>query len=95
MYYLFINRDLLNSKLSLSNNTKLYKKFFDTKINKLDILEDKKDNKIFKIFYFIRATIRIVSFLTKYIYIFIFATIIIVVFAIFSLLTIDTICNSK
>jgi len=46
LYYLFINKDLLDSKLSLSNNTKLYKKFFDIKISKIDILVDKKDNKI-------------------------------------------------
>jgi len=44
LYYLFINRNLFNNKLDLFNNIKLYKKFFDTKINKLDMLEDKKDN---------------------------------------------------
>jgi len=48
LYYFFINKDLLNSKLDLSNNIKLYKKFSNIKINKLDILEDKKDNKIVK-----------------------------------------------
>jgi len=44
LYYLFINRDLLNSNSSSSNNNKLYKKLFNTKISKLDILEDKEDN---------------------------------------------------
>ncbi len=48
LYYLSINRDLLNSKSNLSNNTKWYRKLFNTKINKLDILEDKKNNKIIK-----------------------------------------------
>jgi len=48
LYYLFINKDLLNNKLDLSNNIKLYKKFFNTKINKLNILKDKEDNKIVK-----------------------------------------------
>ncbi len=48
MYYLSINRDLLNNKLDLSNNIKLYRKNFDIKINKLDILEDKNNNKIIK-----------------------------------------------
>ncbi len=48
LYYLSINRNLLNSKLDLSNNTKLYRKFFDTKINKLDILKNKENNKIVK-----------------------------------------------
>ncbi len=48
LYYFSINRDLLNNKLDLFNNTKLYRKSFDTKINKLDMLEDKKDNKIVK-----------------------------------------------
>ncbi len=48
LYYLSINRDLLNNKLDLSNNIKLYKKLFNTKINKLDILKDRKDNKIIK-----------------------------------------------
>ncbi len=33
LYYLSINRNLFNSKLNLSNNTKLYRKIFDTKIS--------------------------------------------------------------
>ena len=48
LYYLSINRDLLNNKLNLSNNIKLYKKLFNTKINKLNILENKNSNKIVK-----------------------------------------------
>ncbi len=48
LHYLSTNRDLLNDKSSSSNDTKLYKKFFHTKINKLDILEDKNNNKIVK-----------------------------------------------
>ncbi len=48
MYYFFINKKLLNNKLDLSKNIKLYKKNFDTKINKLDILKDKKNNKIIR-----------------------------------------------
>ncbi len=48
LYYLFIKKDLLNNKLDLFNNIKLYKKLFNTKINKLDILEDKNSNKIVK-----------------------------------------------
>jgi len=48
LYYFFINKKLLNNKLDLSKNIKLYKKNFDTKINKLDILKDKKNNKIIR-----------------------------------------------
>jgi len=48
LYYFSINKNLLNNKLNLSNNIKLYRKFFNTKINKLDILKDKKNNKIVK-----------------------------------------------
>ena len=48
LYYLSINRDLLNNKLNLSNNIKLYKKLFNTKDNKLNILENKNSNKIVK-----------------------------------------------
>lgn len=46
MHYLSTNKDLINNKLDLSNNIKLYKKLFDTKISKLNILENKKNNKI-------------------------------------------------
>ncbi len=48
LYYLSINRNLTNSKLNLFNNIKLYKKLFNTKISKLDILKNKEDNKIIK-----------------------------------------------
>jgi len=48
LYYLFTNKDLSNNKLILSKDTKLYRKLFDTKINKLDILKNKKNNKIVK-----------------------------------------------
>jgi len=44
LYYLSINRDLLVNNSNSSNNNKLYKKLFNTKISKLDILEDKEDN---------------------------------------------------
>jgi len=54
LYYLSINRDLLNNKLNLSNSIKLYRKLFDTKINKLDILEDKNNNKIVKYYFLLR-----------------------------------------
>ncbi len=44
---------------------------------------------------FIETTIKIVNFLAKYIYMLIFATIIIAIFVIFNLLTIDIVCNNK
>jgi len=59
LYYLSINRDLLNSKSNLSNNIKLYRKFFDTKINKLDILENKKDNKIVKYYILLKQQLKL------------------------------------
>ncbi len=48
LHYLFINKDLFNNKLNLSKDIKLYKKFFNIKINKLNILKNKKNNKIIK-----------------------------------------------
>ena len=59
MYYFFINKDLLNSKLDLSNNIKLYKKLFNTKINKLDILENKEDNKIVKYYILLKQQLKL------------------------------------
>jgi len=59
LHYLSINRDLLNSKLDSSNNIKLYKKLFDTKINKLDMLEDKENNKIAKYYILLRQQLRL------------------------------------
>ena len=49
LHYLFINKDLFNNKLNSFNNIKLYKKFFNIKINKLDILKDKDNNKIINV----------------------------------------------
>jgi len=46
LHYFSTNRDLINNKLDLFNNIKLYKKLFNTKISKLNILENKKNNKI-------------------------------------------------
>ncbi len=51
LYYLSFNRNLFNSKLNLSNNIKLYRKIFDTKINKLDILKNKKLTKLLNIIF--------------------------------------------
>ena len=48
LYYSVINKDLFNNILNLFKNAKLYRKFFDIKINKLDMLKDKKDNKVIK-----------------------------------------------
>jgi len=48
LYYLSINKDSLDGKLGSSNNTKLYKKLFDTKISELGISEDREDDKIAK-----------------------------------------------
>ncbi len=45
LYYFFINKNLSDDKSDLSENTKLYRKFFDTKISKLDISEDREDGK--------------------------------------------------
>ncbi len=45
LYYLSTNKDLSDNKSDLSKNTKLYRKFFDTKISKLDISKNKKDSK--------------------------------------------------
>ncbi len=59
LYYLFINRDLLNNKLDLFNNIKLYRKFFDTKINKLDILENKNNNKVIKYYILLKQQLRL------------------------------------
>ncbi len=59
LYYLSINRDLLNDKLDLSNNTKLYKKLLNTKINKLDILEDKENNKIVKYYILLKQQLKL------------------------------------
>jgi len=59
LYYLSINGDLLNSKLDLSNNIKLYRKFFNTKINKLDILEDKNNNKIAKYYILLKQQLEL------------------------------------
>jgi len=54
LYYFFTNKDQINSKLNLFNNIKLYEKFFDTKISKLDILDNKKDNKTINHFTLLR-----------------------------------------
>ncbi len=59
LYYFSINRDLFNSKLDLSNNIKLYRKFFDIKINKLDILKDRKNNKIVKYYILLEQQLRL------------------------------------
>jgi len=59
LYYLSINRDLLDSKSDLSNSTKLYRKFFNTKINKLNILEDKEDNKIVKYYILLKQRLEL------------------------------------
>jgi len=59
LYYLSINRNLLDGKSDLSNNTKLYRKFFDTKINKLDILEDREDNKIVKYYILLKQQLEL------------------------------------
>ncbi len=59
LYYLSINRDLLDGKLDLSNSTKLYKKLFDIKINKLDILEDREDNKIVKYYILLKQRLKL------------------------------------
>jgi len=48
LYYLSINKDSLDGKLGSSNNIKLYKKLFDTKISELGISEDREDDKIAK-----------------------------------------------
>jgi len=45
LYYLFTNKDLSDSKSDLSENTKLYKKFFDTKISELDMSKNRENNK--------------------------------------------------
>jgi len=59
LYYFSINKNLFNSKLDLSNNIKLYKKFFNTKINKLDILENKKNNKIIKYYILLEQQLKL------------------------------------
>ncbi len=59
LYYFFINRDLLNNKSDLSDNTKLYRKLSDTKINKLDILEDKENNKIVKYYTLLKQQLKL------------------------------------
>jgi len=59
LYYLSINRNLLDDKLDLSNNTKLYRKFSNTKINKLDILEDREDNKIVKYYILLKQRLEL------------------------------------
>jgi len=59
LYYLFINKDLSNNKLNLSKDTKLYKKFFDTKINKLNISKNKEDNKIVKNYILLRQQLKL------------------------------------
>jgi len=59
LYYLSINRDSINNKLNLSNNIKLYKKSFDTKINKLDILENENNNKIVKCYVLLKQRLRL------------------------------------
>ena len=46
LYYFFTNKDLSDGKSDLSENTKLYKKLFDTKISELDISKDKENSKI-------------------------------------------------
>lgn len=59
LYYSFINKDLINSKLNLSNNIKLYKKFFNTKINKFNILKNKKNNKIISNYILLRQQLKL------------------------------------
>ncbi len=59
LYYLFINKDLSNNKLNLSKDIKLYKKFFDTKINKLNISKNKEDNKIVKNYILLRQQLKL------------------------------------
>ena len=59
LYYFSINKNLFNSKLDLSNNIKLDKKFFNTKINKLDILENKKNNKIIKYYILLEQQLKL------------------------------------
>jgi len=43
----------------LSDNTKLYRKLSDTKINKLDILEDKENNKIVKYYTLLKQQLKL------------------------------------
>ncbi len=59
LYYFFINRDLFNSKSDLSDNTKLYRKLSDTKINKLNILENREDNKIVKYYILLKQQLEL------------------------------------
>ncbi len=59
LYYLSTNRDLLNNKLNLSNNIKLYRKLFDTKINKLNMLKNKEDNKIIKYYILLKQQLEL------------------------------------
>ena len=59
MHYFSTNRDLINNKLDLFNNIKLYKKFFNTKINKLDILKNKKNNKIVNYYTLLRQQLEL------------------------------------
>ncbi len=59
LYYLSINRDLLNNKLDVFYNIKLYRKFFDTKINKLDILENRDSNKIVKYYILLKQQLKL------------------------------------
>ncbi len=59
LYYFFINRDLLNNKLDLSNNIKLYRRLFNSKINKLDILKNKNNNKVVKYYILLRQQLEL------------------------------------
>jgi len=59
LHYFSTNRDLINNKLDLFNNIKLYKKFFNTKINKLDILKNKKNSKIVNYYTLLRQQLEL------------------------------------
>ena len=59
LYYSFINRDSIDSKLDSSNNIRLYEKFFNTKISEFDILKNEKNDKLISNYILLRQQLEL------------------------------------
>jgi len=54
LHYLSIFKELINCKLNLFINVKLYEKSFNTKIKELDIFINKTNNKLINSYYLLK-----------------------------------------
>jgi len=55
LHYLLINRKLINCKLNLFNNNKLYKKFSNINIKEINIFINKINDKLIKNYYLLNC----------------------------------------